>query len=124
MAPEPISIFTLMLEKVYGPAGPQLEISSKEAWKNYTLFGQKHTLLGSGVSRALTKKIYNLLFLHCQNPLAENGTARQRKPRNENLGYRFHYHCHYRRIFSFSLLIYTVYEFRQSLEVAEDKAKN
>ena len=71
-----IQIFTFKLEKVHGPPGPQLEISSKEGWKEHTLFGQKHTLLGSGVSRALTKKIYTLLFLHCQNPLAKNGTAR------------------------------------------------
>ena len=70
-----IQIFTFKLEKVHGPPGPQLEISSKEGWKEHTLFGQKHTLLGSGVSRALTKKIYTLLFLHSQNPLAKNGTA-------------------------------------------------
>ena len=119
-------LFILILEKVYGPAGPQLEISSKEAWKDYTLFGQKHTF-GSGVPRALTKKINPLLFLHSRLHLPEMGpprrkwagAVRQRKPRNENLEYRFHYHCTgaYFHCHFWSIPF-------MSLEVAEDKAKN
>jgi hypothetical protein len=36
------------------------EISSKEGWKKHTLFGRSY----GGVPRALTKKIYPVLFLH------------------------------------------------------------
>ena len=28
------------MEKIQGPPGPQLEISSKEAWKKHTLLGR------------------------------------------------------------------------------------
>ena len=31
--------FTLELEEIQGPPGPQLQISSKEAWKKHTFFG-------------------------------------------------------------------------------------
>ena len=31
--------FTLELEEIQGPPGPQLQIYSKEAWKKHTFFG-------------------------------------------------------------------------------------
>ena len=55
-----IQIFTLELENIQGPPGPQLEISSEEAWKKHTYFRLKHTLFGrwegGEVLSALTKK--------------------------------------------------------------------
>jgi len=62
-------------EKIHDPPGVQLEISSKEAWKKHTFFGQKHALFGRQVGgwrvlRALTKKIYPVLFLKYLGPLS------------------------------------------------------
>ena len=53
--------FTLELEEIQGPPGPQLQISSKEAWKKHTFFGWKHTLFGrweggGGPSKSLNQK--------------------------------------------------------------------
>ena len=69
-----IQIFTLELENIQGPPGPQLEISSEEVWKKHTYFRLKHTLFGrlegGGGSESLNKKTYPVLFLHSRGPLA------------------------------------------------------
>jgi len=65
-------------EKVHGPPGAQPEISSKEAWKKHMYFFWTKTYLiwkavGGGrylLLRALTKKIYPVLFLKYLGSLA------------------------------------------------------
>ena len=55
-------------EKVHGSPGAQLEISSKVRWKKHTFFGRWEC---GGILRALTKKIYPVLFLHSGTPLGQ-----------------------------------------------------